>query len=448
MKHDAQREKGSGMVVQICLSARHLFAAVTLVLALLGFGTMPAVAATNTSAQPQITVDPTNAHAGGDVNISGTGLAPGPVALKLASEILSPIDADEDGNLSTIIKIPQQLDAGQYRLTAQDSQHRQANTTLTIVEGNDDQSSTQLNLSANNTEVKVGDIIHLTLEGPEELLATLTTDHGSQALLPTSELTNTAGQKGQFSNAEMELVHSSRGSRVFQYVVPEYQPTINAFDDVGTVSPGAHFTFFTTIAASPDQPDEQSANITSNEVTIVVIGDRARQRSSQTAEPSLSVDRGTSTVQQFVSDPSGGGGVRHVVQGLAPNTSISYTVAGPTNVKALTKTATADSNGEVEFTIHGIKSVPAVAYVGDYTTFVSVAGQHTKLASHFSVTGQVFEGTTTNSDQIVPLGAHLASAGPSHTNLLFYTAALLAIAGGVVVYTNRRRLFGKRRAKQ
>src|SRR5699024_305336 len=128
----------------------------------------------------------------------------------------------EDGNLSTIIKIPQQLDAGQYRLTAQDSQHRQANTTLTIVEGNDDQSSTQLNLSANNTEVKVGDIIHLTLEGPEELLATLTTDHGSQALLPTSELTNTAGRRGQLPTAQQELIHSSHASRALQCTVPEH----------------------------------------------------------------------------------------------------------------------------------------------------------------------------------------------------------------------------------
>ena len=437
------------MVDKIRLSARHPlaagFTAATLVLTLIGFGTSGAVAATNTTAKPEITVDPTSAHGGDDVNVSGTGLAPGQVELRLASEILSPANADDDGDLSTIIKLPDELEAGQYRLTAQDSQHSKATTNLTIMDGKGDQSANQLQLTTTDTEVKIGDTIHLTLEGPEELLAKHNLDDGT--LLPQSELTNTVGQKGQFSNTNLKLVDTTDGSRVFQYVVPEYQPTTNVFDDVGTVSPGVHFTFSAAIVAHSDEPQD---NITSNEVTIVVVGNGSdtRHNSSQAFDPALTVDPGISTLQQFVGDPNDGAGVTHVVEGLTPDTEISYTVAGPTNVKALTQTATADDNGQVEFTVHGVESAPHVAYVGDYTTFVTIDGDHPRLASHFSVTGQVFEGTNAQRDEIVLLGADLAGTRASHTNILFFTAALLVIAGVVVVYTNRRRLFSKRGSEQ
>src|SRR5699024_12651762 len=82
---------------------------------------------------------------------------------------------------------------------------------------------------------------------------------------------------------------------------------------------------------------------------------------------------------------------------LTPATEISYTVAVPTNVKALTQTATADDNGQVEFTVHGVESAPHVAYVGDYTTFVTIDGDHqrdrksTRLnSSHVSISYAVF----------------------------------------------------------
>src|SRR5699024_11328897 len=118
--------------------------------------------------------------------------------------------------------------------------------------------------------------------------------------------------------------------------------------------------------------------ITTNEATIVVVGNGSytRHNSSQAFDPSLTVDPGISTLQQFVGDPNDGAGVTHVVEGLTPDTEISYTVAGPTNVKALTQTATADDNGQVEFTVHGVESARHVAYVGDDTTVASIAGVH------------------------------------------------------------------------
>src|SRR5699024_5749099 len=178
----------------------------------------------------------------------------------------------------------------------------------------------QLQLTTTDTEVKIGDTIHLTLEGPEELLAKHNLDDGT--LLPQSELTNTVGQKGQFSNTNLKLVDTTDGSRVFQYVVPEYQPTTNVFDDVGTVSPGVHFTFSAAIVAHSDEPQD---NITSNEVTIVVVGNGSdtRHKSSQAFDPALTVDPGISTLQQFVGDPNDGAGVTHVVEGLTPDTEIS-----------------------------------------------------------------------------------------------------------------------------
>ncbi len=310
-------------------------------------------------------------------------------------------------------------------------------------DGKRNESASQLKLTTSDTEVKVGDTIHLTLEGPEELLAEHNLDDG--ALLPQGELTNTIGQKGQFSAQHLELIDTTDDSRVFQYVVPKYQPTTNAFDDVGTVAPGVHFTFFTAIAA----PSHDVNNITSNEVTVRVVGDGddTGHSPAQTSDPTITVDPGTSTLKQFVGDPSDGAGVTHIVEGLTPDTEISYTVAGPTNVKALTQTATADDNGQVEFSVHGLESAPDVAYAGNYTTFLTIDpnGDHTRLASHFSITGQVLEGTTTQLNEIVPLGADLASIGTSHTKLLWYTGALLLIAGAIVTYTNRGRLFRKRR---
>src|SRR5699024_11055254 len=205
----------------------------------------------------------------------------------LCCRVLRPANSDDDGDLSTIRKLPDELEASQYRLTAQDSQHSKATTNLTIMDGKGDESANQLQLTTTDTEVKIADTIHLTLEGTAELLAKHNLD--DETLLPQSELINTVGQKSKVSNTNLKLVDTTEGSRECHYVVPEYQPTTNVFDDVGTVSPGVHFTFSAAIVAHSDEPQD---NITSNEVTIVVVGNGSdtRHNSSQAFDPALTVD--------------------------------------------------------------------------------------------------------------------------------------------------------------
>src|SRR5699024_12217950 len=109
---------------------------------------------------------------------------------------------------------------------------------------------------------------------------------------------------------------------------------------------------------------------------VVGNGSDTRHNSSQAFDPALTVDPGISTLQQFVGDPNDGAGVTHVVEGLTPYTEISYTVAGPTNVKALTQTATADDHGQVEFTVHAVEPAIHVVKVGDYLLLVTVGVGH------------------------------------------------------------------------
>src|SRR5699024_4871632 len=158
-----------------------------------------------------------------------------------------------------------------YTLDCEEPENgREATAQLTVSADEDASRTPELGLTTNTTEVQVGDTIRLRLEGPEELLAEHSTSDGPSDVTPHSELTNTIGQRGVSTETGPILVDSDDGYRIFEYQVPAHQPTNNVFDDVGTITHGVYFTFFTTEDSASSTENPEGTTITSNEITIVV----------------------------------------------------------------------------------------------------------------------------------------------------------------------------------
>lgn len=406
-------------------------------------------ATSETTGSPELVLDPTSVSTGEAINVSGTNFATGHIDIKLEDETLVAANADEDGNFSTIIQLTRDLNPGEYVIVAHDKQDQQATAQLTVSTGEDTQQSSELELTTNTTEVRIGDTIRLRLEGPEELLAAHSTGEDPQEVAPHSELTNTVGQRGVFTESGPTLVDAGEGYRVFEYVVPEHQPTNNVFDDVGAITHGVYFTFFTTIETDASTAVDDGANITSNEITVVVNGTAtepdAAEAPAQEPIATLTIQPEQIDLTDFVGDPDEGAGVLHRVEDLAPGTQVNYTINGPSSIEVLTDAATANNNGTVEFRIHGYESRAEAGYLGSYTTAVSFDERNEEsgeLAGNFTVTGQAPADETPTADELEPLGSSLATTGSSHTMLYILTGLLLLVAGAIIAYTNRKRLFG------
>lgn len=398
---------------------------------------------------PEVTVDPTEVHPGEAVNVSGSDFATGHIEILLDGDSLIETSSDAEGNFSAIAQLSQHERSGEHTLIARDEDGNEATAQFTIVEGDPDADLTELKLTSSTMEVHIGDTIRLRLEGPEEFLAAHSTEQDGQDLTPHSELTNTFGQKGVFTESGPTLVDSGEGYRTFEYLVPDFQPTNNAFDNVGAITHGVYFTFFTRVDATAAPGDTDDAIVTSNELTIVVHGidaaENAVDDTEEFSQPVIDIEPNTIDIEAFIGDPDDGAGVRHIVHNLAPNTEIRYTVNGPDRVEALTQSATTDEDGAVEFWIHGYTSAEFAVYLGKYTTAVThehETGPDGELAGNFTVTGDAPARSVPVSGNEASLGTSMPATGGSSTTLLVLTGALLAAGGAIVAFTNRDRLFG------
>lgn len=416
-----------------------------------GETTTAAVAITETpetTSTPELVVDPTSTTAGEAINVSGTHFATGNIEIELEGELLVEAHADDDGTFSTIIQLTGNLEAGEYVLTAYDENGREATAQLTVSADEDASRTPELGLTTNTTEVQVGDTIRLRLEGPEELLAEHSTNDGSPDVTPHSELTNTIGQRGVFTETGPTLVDSGDGYHIFEYQVPAHQPTNNVFDDVGAITHGVYFTFFTTVDSASSTENPEGTSITSNEITIVVNETSAQPETAGTplseTDAVLILQPEELELRDFVGDPEEGAGVLHRVEDLTPGTQVHYTISGPANVEVLTQDVTADEAGTVEFRVHGFASATRSVYLGTYTTAITVDGrseQAGELANNFTVTGQTPTNEAQPPGQLEQLGVSLATTDSPHTMVLVLTGLLLIAGGAIAVYTNRARLF-------
>lgn len=396
---------------------------------------------------PLVTIDPTSAYPGEAVNVTGTHFSSGPIELMFNGESLPEANAGDGGAFSTIVNIPPELQPGEYEVVAVDENDQRATAALTVLQEADEHGQAAvLELTTNTTQVQIGDTLRLRVEGPEDFLAEHSTQNDAPPLTPHSELTNTIGQRGTFVETEPQLTDSGDGYRTFEYVVPEYQPTTNVFDDVGAITHGVYFTFFIEIENAESEGDD-SPGVTSNEVTVVVNGsgtDHTTEDTDRETASALTIDPEQIDLEEFVGDPDESAGIHHRIDELTPGTETHYTVNGPEHVERITQSTAANDQGVVEFTIYGQEASATSAYLGDYTTTITFNednGISGELTGEFAVTGQPPAGQPGDPDELEPLGIRLATTGGNHTALFVFVGLLLAAGGAIVVFTNRSRLF-------
>ncbi|MGO1536777.1 MAG: PT domain-containing protein, partial [Yaniella sp.] len=175
-------------------------------------------------------------------------------------------------------------------------------------------------------------------------------------------------------------------------------------------------------------------------------------------EPSMTIDPQEIALDDFVGDPEDDAGVDHTVQGAAPGSKITYVVTGPAGVNDFESTAVV--NGSAEFVIFAPEISNPSVYLGDYNTVVTyenAAGETEELQGSFTVVdGSGSSGSNDSDDQADPVvdtgdpvdmngSDNLAQTGASNAQLGLLAGLLLAVGGAFVVYSNRARLFPRKK---
>ena len=370
--------------------------------------------------EASISLDSSEVEPGADITVTGEGFDAGEeVNFTLSGTDLGSTTADDHGNITAELTVPEDTEPGDYTVTAVGAESEAGGSASLTVIDPDDSDPVEPALSLDVDEVEVGGEVTAVGEGFEP------------------------GEDVEFSlNPELDTVPADDNGEVTAVL------TIPEDADLGES---------TLTAYGVDSEREASAPIT-------VVDSDDDDEGDDPVDPDLSLDTEEIVLEDFIGEADEGAGVGHLVVGLEPGAEVEAVTVGPDSVTDYVAPHTADDNGEISFRIVGFDTAsdPSV-YLGDYTTVVAFEdedGDDVELEASFTVVSDD-DGAAPPEDEDgddddaaddqepagdvsdEEAGDELAETGVSNTGVGLIAGLLLLIGGALAVFGYRGRFSRK-----